>query len=1015
MSDRSSAGEALACALQEALPVGSLVVVCWRSAYGRLSESFTPGVEAPLRADAGALLERDPPAVGASDDCGGDRIEAAWWLEDGSRAAIVACLPQDLPTPLRAAWLAMARRIVAADLSAVRAHARAEALEKSERLQQALYGIADLAGSGLEMTDLLSRIHGVVCGLMYAENFYIVLYDDVADTMRFLYFADRNDPYVADPQRVIRGDEMPTSLTLALLRHGEPLQGSSAALRDLLGVPPDEYHGPDSADWLGVPMRRDERVCGAIVVQNYESAGSYGEEDRALLSFVAQHILTALDRFGAREELERHVAERTYALQLSNRDLQAEIIERQRSERLQRALFRIAELTITSDTLGRFYSQVHDVVSELLYARNFYIALLSEDGDRLQFPYSIDERDMIRESRQLAGGLTEYVIRQGRPLLADRHRIAELNSRGEVRSHGSAAHCWLGVPLYRDDSVVGVIAIQSYSRAISFNARDQELLTFVAHHISIGLARKQAQDRLVTAHGELEQRVASRTRELAHTNAELLAQIGERVRAEQKLTHQALHDALTGLPNRGQLLERLDDAIARARREQRAFAVLFLDLDRFKLVNDSVGHSAGDELLVESSRRIVSTVRSNDTVARLGGDEFAILIENIDGLGVAEELASRVLRTLGEPCWVAGREVFPSASIGIAMWHPRYRNGIELLRDADAAMYRAKGAGRGRCAVFDEEMREQAMRILDLEADLRRAINGDAFIAYYQPIVRLDDHGLIGHEALLRWRHEKRGLLLPREFIGLGEDSGLIEEADWILYGRVVTELARGGDGYISVNVSPRHFRSGDFADRLLRMIDEAGADPRRLRIEITEVALLDDVPRALRMLRNLRNHGVLAQLDDFGTGFSALSYLHRFPIECLKIDQSFVAGLVGESRPESVAVVRAIQALAGTLGIHTIGEGVETEAQRTALRELGCTYGQGYLFGHPGEHIRSAASIAEGYRSGLLESDAVAAFADGSGLIELGADEAFPAEADPIDSDRVEAAAAKAASTLIR
>lgn len=1025
VSDRSSAGEALACALQEALPVGSQVVVCWRSAYGRLSESFTPGVEAPLRADAGALLERDPPAVGASDDCGSDRIEAAWWLEDGSRAAIVACLPQALPTPLRAAWLAMARRIVAADLAAVRAHARAEALEKSERLQQALYGIADLAGSGLEMTDLLSRIHGVVCGLMYAENFYIVLYDDVADTMRFLYFADRHDPYVADPQRVIRGEEMPNSLTLALLRHGEPLQGSSTALRDLLGVPPDDYHGPDSADWLGVPMRRDERVCGAIVVQNYESAGSYGEEDRALLSFVAQHILTALDRFGAREELERHVAERTYALQLSNRDLQAEIIERQRSERLQRALFRIAELTITSDTLGRFYSQVHDVVSELLYARNFYIALLSDDGERLQFPYSIDERDMIRESRQLAGGLTEYVIRQGRPLLADRHRIAELNSRGEVRSHGSAAHCWLGVPLYRDDSVVGVIAIQSYSRAISFNARDQELLTFVAHHISIGLARKQAQDRLVTAHGELEQRVASRTRELAHTNAELLAQIGERVRAEQKLTHQALHDALTGLPNRGQLLERLDAAIARARREQRAFAVLFLDLDRFKLVNDSVGHSAGDELLVESSRRIVSTVRSNDTVARLGGDEFAILIENIDGLGVAEDLASRVLRTLGEPCWVAGREVFPSASIGIAMWHPRYRNGIELLRDADAAMYRAKGAGRGRCAVFDEEMREQAMRILDLEADLRRAINGDAFIAYYQPIVRLDDHGLIGHEALLRWRHEKRGLLLPREFIGLGEDSGLIEEADWILYGRVVAELARGGDGYISVNVSPRHFRSGDFADRLLRMIDEAGADPRRLRIEITEVALLDDVPRALRMLRNLRNHGVLAQLDDFGTGFSALSYLHRFPIECLKIDQSFVAGLVGESRPESVAVVRAIQALAGTLGIHTIGEGVETEAQRTALRELGCTYGQGYLFGHPAEHIRSAASLAESYRedglgSGSLDADSLepaapAAMHNGSGLIGTGTDAASPAASDPVDDDRVAAAAAKAALPLIR
>jgi EAL domain-containing protein (putative c-di-GMP-specific phosphodiesterase class I) len=303
--------------------------------------------------------------------------------------------------------------------------------------------------------------------------------------------------------------------------------------------------------------------------------------------------------------------------------------------------------------------------------------------------------------------------------------------------------------------------------------------------------------------------------------------------------------------------------------------------------------------------------------------------------------------------WVAGRELFPSASLGIAAWHPRYRNGEELLRDADAAMYRAKAQGRDRYAVFDEAMREEAMQSLDLEADLRRAINGDGFIAYYQPIVRLSDHSIIGHEALLRWRHERRGLLLPSDFIGLGEDSGLIEEVDWLLYAQVMKQLAQGGEGYVSVNVSPRHFRAADFADRLLRMIDEAGADPHRLRIEITEGALLDDVPRALRMLRTLRGHGVLAQLDDFGTGFSALSYLHRFPIECLKIDQSFVAGLVGETRPESVAVVRAIQALAGTLGIHTIGEGVENEAQLAALRELGCAYGQGYLFGHPAEHAQ--------------------------------------------------------------
>jgi EAL domain-containing protein (putative c-di-GMP-specific phosphodiesterase class I) len=289
--------------------------------------------------------------------------------------------------------------------------------------------------------------------------------------------------------------------------------------------------------------------------------------------------------------------------------------------------------------------------------------------------------------------------------------------------------------------------------------------------------------------------------------------------------------------------------------------------------------------------------------------------------------------------------------MGIALSHPRYSTGEELLRDADAAMYRAKNEGRDRYAIFDEAMREQAVRSLDLEADLRRAIISRDFLPYYQPIVRLEDGEVIGHEALLRWRHERDGLLAPAAFIALGEESGLIEQVDWQLYEQVIGDLARGGEGYVSVNVSPRHFRSPDFADRLLGLLQSADADPARLRVEITEVALLDDAPRTLRLLNTLREHGVLAQLDDFGTGFSALSYLHRFPISGLKIDRSFVAGLDADGgREESLALVRAILALAGTLGIETVGEGVETEAQRGILRELGCDCGQGYLLGRPAE-----------------------------------------------------------------
>jgi len=886
--------------------------------------------------------------AGHAADAGDDEIDVVW-NEDGARVALAAALGQSLTQCSREAWMALARRTISAVLAQAQAQARIESLQKSERLQQALYEIAELAGSGLEMSEMLSRIHHVVGGLMSAANFYIVLYDDITETVRFLYFADQRDPYVAEPEVDLPLSEMSNSLTVALLRLGQPLLGPSSRIRRELGVMRDITHGPDSADWLGVPMRRGDRVSGAIVVQSYDEPGRYTDEDRALLEYVAQHILTTLDRKHARVELERRVDERTRELQEANMVLQAEIVERQRAEKLQRALFRISELSATSGSLERFYANVHSIVGELLYAHNFYIALLSADGDQIEFPYSVDERDRMRHPRTIAKGLTEFVISTGQALLADRATIAELEATGSVRSMGTLAHCWLGVPLSRDDTVVGAIAVQSYTPEVSFTPRDQELLTFVAHHIDSGLARKRAQEHLMAAHAELESRVESRTRELASTNRELRAQIGERVRAEQQLTHQALHDDLTGLPNRTHLLERMDAAIARMGEAGAVpFAVLFLDLDRFKLVNDSVGHASGDEMLVEAGRRIARVLEGSDVVARLGGDEFAILAENIADAAAAEALAGRILEVLGQPMWIAGRELFPSASIGIALWQPRYRQGEDMLRDADAAMYRAKARGRDRSAMFDEAMRAEALRLLDLEADLRRAILNDSFEPYFQPIVQLADGVVVGHEALLRWNHDQRGALRPAEFIGVGEDSGLIEQVDWLMYRRVFTWMRGHGDGYVSINVSPRHFRSDDFADRLLRMLDDAGADPRRLRIEITEVALLDDAPRALRMLNILRRRGVHALLDDFGTGFSALSYLHRFPIQALKIDQSFVAGLESETSAESLALVRAILALASTLGIDTIGEGIETKLQRDTLLELGCQCGQGYLYGRP-------------------------------------------------------------------
>lgn len=851
-------------------------------------------------------------------------------------------------------WMRIAPQLALAALRAADADVRIESLEKSRRLLQALYEISDLSGSRLEMHEMLARVHGIVGRLMSAENFYIVVYDSARGMLRYLYFADSRDAFNPDPDAEFAIDHGSHSLTAALLRDGRTFRGAPRALLLELGLPIADYAGgPISEDWLGVPLRRGDEVCGALVVQNYLKPECYDDQDRSLLEYVAQHILTALDRKTAQVELEQRVAERTRALQAANLELQNEVQERQRGEKLQRALYRIAELSVSGIGLDQFFADLHSIVGELLYARNFYVALLSDDGRKIHFPYFVDEKDSddprANRDRPRGKGMTEYVLDSGKPALASSDSIRALEAEGVVSSFGSLAHCWLGVPLTRDGVAEGVIGVQSYTPGIEFGPRDQELLTFVAHHVAAALARKRAQDTLLAAHAELETRVETRTRELAETNRELREQIGERLRAEQRLRHQARHDRLTGLPNRAHLQEKLDDALIRVQEDDSArFAVLFLDIDHFKLINDSVGHVAGDDMLVESSRRIAQATGRNDTVARLGGDEFALLAEGIDGAEDARRYAGDILHALGQPMWVEGREVYPSASIGIALWHPRYRKSEELLRDADAAMYRAKRLGRNRSEVFDEAMRADAMRLLDLEADLRRAIVHDAFLAHYQPIQRLSDGVQVGCEALVRWQHETRGMLTPADFIGVGEDGSLIEQVDWLMYRHVMSSMGEFPEHYVSINVSPRHFLSDNFADRILRMLDEARQDPSRLRIEITEVALIEDASRALTILRELRRQGICAFLDDFGTGFSALSYLHRFPIQGLKIDRSFVAGLDGEDGASTLPLVRAILAMALTLGIDTIAEGIETEAQRQILHAQGCQFGQGYLIGRP-------------------------------------------------------------------
>lgn len=407
-------------------------------------------------------------------------------------------------------------------------------LERSERLQRALFAISDLAGSDRAMPDVLRGIHAIVGTLMYAESFYIVLHDPERDTLRFLYYVDAEDPPPPGDNLEIQMHTMERSLTWYLLRDAKPLMGNVAQLLSQISGPL-AIVGPESYDWLGVPMLRDGHALGAIVVQSYREEIGYSIDDRTLLEFVAEHILTALERKQGKEDLEQHVRLRTIELADANQVLQLEIVERQRAERLQKALFQIAELATADISQSAFYRRVHAVVGELLNAENFFIALLSANGTSLQFPYYVDTTRQGQPSRPLGRGLSEYVIRQRKPLLGMTQDIVALAAQGEIalRTAGTPAVCWLGVPLFVGDEAIGLIVVQSYAAAIVYGPADQELLSFVASQVANSLHRRRSAETLQQAYALLERRVQERTQELTNTLNQLRDTQAELVRQEK--------------------------------------------------------------------------------------------------------------------------------------------------------------------------------------------------------------------------------------------------------------------------------------------------------------------------------------------------------------------------------------------------------------------------------------------------------------------------------------------------
>ena len=830
-------------------------------------------------------------------------------------------------------------------------------LKKSEKLQQALFDISNLAYTEQDTGILFRKLHTIIAGLVYAENFFIVRFNESTGSLNFLYYADSIDKIPVDPEVEWSQEQMANSLTLAMMRSKKPGWGSSYQLIEKYGLNHQDSLGPDSQDWLGLPLMDGMQVVGGLVVQSYRADIRYSQSDLNLLTFVAEHIRQTLTRRERTEELEQRVMERTAKLS-------QEIFERQRSEEIQSALFNITRLASQSDSLEQFYPAMHEIVGRLLDAKNLYIAFVDDEHHMLLFPYRIDERGDNYEARPIANGLTEWVLDQKIPMLLRDKDILKLKAEGKAEFKGSLPKCWLGVPMVSEGKVVGVMTLQSYTDTDAYSRKEQDLLVFVSTHIAQALQKIESSNRLKRAYAEMESNILKRTEELELSNMALREQIGRREQAEQKLKYDAQHDQLTGLANRNQLYDRLKQSLAAYQaKPSRLFAVFFIDLDRFKIINDSMGHWIGDELLKTVGERIQSCVRKPDLVARLGGDEFAVILNSIRNSQEARLIAERMLHVFHEPIHIQGKELFISPSIGIAISHERHQEPDEILRDSDIALYRSKELGRNRYTFFDDALHQSALNTLIIEGDLRRALTRSALFPFYQPMVELSTGKVLGFEALMRWNHPHRGLLIPKDFSEIAKETGLIEQVDWVIYEQVCRDLPvlLGMGGYASINVSPRHLGHEDFADRLLALIAEYGIAPANINIEVTEDALIEHPDLGLKLLSQLNQAGVRINLDDFGTGYSSFSYLHKYPLDCLKIDRSFLATLANHPDNKTMHLVRAIYALGMSLGLEVIAEGVETEEQSACLLQIGITLGQGNLFSKPGaiEDICKAFSLA--------------------------------------------------------
>ncbi|WAJ70724.1 sensor domain-containing phosphodiesterase [Catenovulum adriaticum] len=836
---------------------------------------------------------------------------------------------------------------------------------KAQDVHACLLEIADLTRFANSPEDFYFQLHEIIGSVIKAPNLYVVFKNSTSKEYEFLYYASQQKPTFEIPK--IPTNVIELGLTGYLLRTQKPLLCDAQGYQNLLQQGEILQLGQPAYSWLGVPVQLVSGDTGALVIQSYDPNVEFTQQDLAILDILSVHITHAIERLKQQTQLEREILARSKALQTAKKTLKNEVKDKTQYQYMQRLLLTLNESFDFSLPIESLHQAITDVIQKVFNPDMQYIAQRQVDG---QWGFSFVDNQNIKmlDAHNIFMPFNEYFSLDPVPLLLSQVEINRLTELGALNINQQQQkelnnYTWVAAPLYRPTKYGQQIEDLSYSESLScicmvrkvqagipdkqgYQHHDVERFHFLVSQCNLLLQKWDAQHGLHQTHFELERIIEERTQDLNSANVNLNQQITQKEQAQAQLYHDANHDHLTGLPNRQLFNRKLLNALAQFHVNPSAeYGVLFIDLDRFKIINDTFGHLVSDQFLIEVSRRIKSCLSQHAILARMGGDEFVILLQSQQVVKVAQKIAQQILDNLNTCFNIEGHEIFAGCSIGITSSEQNYQKPADILRDADTAMYRAKHLGKGCYVLFDENLHDTLVEQLALESALRIAIKQKQFNLEYQPIVNLLANEIVALEIQIHWQHPEQGLIPTRKFIQLAEQTGLIYDIDMLSLEQACAYLHEqqatscNACTVISVNLDALFLENKTYLEPLFNYLQHSGLDLHYLVLEFSETSI-KHMDLAIQSIDKLTQLGVRVAIDHFGARSGSLSLLFEAKIDFVKIDKGLIQNL--HSQIDKQKYAQTILAIGQQHNIIMIADGVNSEQALLNAQSIDCTFAQG-------------------------------------------------------------------------